>query len=107
MYESEQFKMPEDLGERCAQAMLDEIFTGGVIDSTNQSLLLLLAGVSSGDNISQIKLGRVTQQSIHLLRHLKQFFNLQFKIQECEDDVYSEESEEEDQNQEDSEMTEQ
>lgn len=61
MYESAAFKMPEDLGERCAQAMLDEIFTGGVVDSTNQSLLLLLAGVSSGDNISQVKLGRVTQ----------------------------------------------
>ena len=35
MYESTAFKMPEDLGERCAQAMLDEIFTGGVVDSTN------------------------------------------------------------------------
>lgn len=60
--------------------------------------------MSSGDSISQVKLGRVTQQSIHLLRHLKQFFNLQFKIQECEDDVYSDESEDEDQNEEDSEM---
>jgi len=27
--------MPEDLGERCACAMLDEIFTGGAIDSNN------------------------------------------------------------------------
>ena len=60
--------------------------------------------MSSGDNISQIKLGRVTQQSIHLLRHLKQFFNLQFKIQECEDDVYSDESEDDDQKEADSEI---
>ena len=32
---SQEFKMPEDLGERCAYAMLDEIFTGGAIDSNN------------------------------------------------------------------------
>jgi len=30
-----QFKMPEDLGQRAAFAMLDEIFTGGVVDSSN------------------------------------------------------------------------
>ena len=40
--------------------MLDEIFTGGVIDSTNQSMALMLAALGAGDNISQIKLGRVT-----------------------------------------------
>lgn len=73
--------MPEDLGERCAQALLDEIFVGGVIDSCNQSSLLLLAAVSSGDGISQVKLGRVTEQSVSLLRNLKTFFNLQFRIE--------------------------
>ena len=59
-----EFKMPEDLGERAAHAMLDEIFTGGAIDSTNQSTLLLLASLASGDNISSIKLARITEQSI-------------------------------------------
>jgi len=54
------FKMPEDLGERCAHAMLDEIFTGGAIDSTNQSTLLMLAALASGDQISSIKLARIT-----------------------------------------------
>jgi RNA 3'-terminal phosphate cyclase len=29
------FKLPEDLGERAAFAMLDEILTGGVVDSNN------------------------------------------------------------------------
>jgi hypothetical protein len=32
--------------------MLDEIFNGGVIDATNQSTLLMLMALSSGDNIS-------------------------------------------------------
>lgn len=60
----DEFKMPEELGERCAYAMLDEIFTGGAIDSNNQSTLLLLAALASSDNISAIKLARITEQSI-------------------------------------------
>ena len=48
-FDAAEFKMPEDLGVRCARGMLDEIFAGGVVDSTNQGLLLLLAGVSSGE----------------------------------------------------------
>ena len=92
MFDSTSFPMPEDLGERCAQALLDEVFVGGVVDSTNQAFLLLLAAVSSGDAISKVKLGRVTEQSVALLRHLKQFFNLQFRIEQCEDDVYSDDS---------------
>lgn len=55
-----------------------------------------MAALSSGDSISQVKLGRVTQQSVILLRHLKKFFNLTFKIEECQDDVYDESSDEED-----------
>lgn len=87
-FNSEEYKLPEELGQRAAYSMLEEIMTGGVIDSTNQTTLLLLAALSSGDNISQVKLGRVTQQSIQLLRHLKTFFNVTFKIKECEDDVF-------------------
>lgn len=87
--------MPEDLGERAAYAMLDEIFTGGVVDSNNQATLLLMAALASGDNISNIKLARITQQSIQMLKHLKSFFNIQFKIKECEDDIFQSDSSEE------------
>jgi len=76
-------------------AILDEIFTGGVVDSSNQSTLLLMAALAAGDNISNIKLARITQQSITMLRHLKTFFNIQFKIKECEDDVFQSDSDEE------------
>lgn len=60
MFNQNEFKLPEELGERAAQAMLDEIFNGGVIDATNQSTLLMMMALSSGDNISQVKLCRVT-----------------------------------------------
>lgn len=75
MFGSE-FKMPEDLGERCAYSLLDEIFTGGAIDSNNQATLLMLASLAASDNISSIKLTRITEQTIQMLRHLKQFFNV-------------------------------
>ena len=93
MFDAAEFPMPEDLGQRCAQALLDEVFVGGVVDSNNQAMLLLLTAVSSGDAISQIKLGRVTEQSVTLLRLLKQFFNLSFRIEQCQDDVYSDDDE--------------
>jgi hypothetical protein len=37
----------------------------------------------------------VTEQSVALLRHLKAFFNLTFRIEQCQDDVYSDSDEEE------------
>ena len=85
---SKEYILPEDLGARAAYGMLDEIFGGGCVDSTNQSFALLLMAVSSADNISALKLGRITQQSIALLRNLKSFFNVNFKIEQCQDEVY-------------------
>ncbi len=34
-YNSQDFKLPEDLGKRVALALLDEIFAGGAVDSAN------------------------------------------------------------------------
>lgn len=33
---NKEFILPEDLGKRCAYALLDEIYYGGCVDSTNQ-----------------------------------------------------------------------
>ena len=48
----------------------------------------MLASLAASDNISSIKLSRITEQSINMLRNLKTFFNVQYKIKECEDDVF-------------------
>ncbi len=53
-----------------------------------------MAALASGDNISSVKLTRITQQSMAMLKNLKTFFNLQFKIKECEDDVFEPDSDE-------------
>lgn len=94
-FNNQDFKLPEDLGKRTALALLDEIYSGGVVDSANQPLALLLMSLSTQDNISSIKIGRITQQSIAMMRHIKKFFNVKFKITEVEDDVYSSDSDEE------------
>lgn len=60
-YNSQDFKLPEDLGKRAALALLDEIFSGSAIDSANQSFALLLMSLASDDTISSIKIGRITQ----------------------------------------------
>ena len=51
--------------------------------------------LSNGDNISNVKIGRISQPCIDMLRILKEFFGVTFKIEECQDDVYDEESENE------------
>jgi hypothetical protein len=94
-FNSHDFKLPEDLGKRVALGLLDEIFSGSAVDSANQPFAFLLMSLTSADNVSTIKVGRVTQQSVAMLKHIKQFINVQFKIEEVEDDVYSDDSEDE------------
>jgi RNA 3'-terminal phosphate cyclase-like protein len=103
-FNNQDFKLPEDLGKRVALALLDEIFSGGAVDSANQPFAFLMMALTSADNISSIKIGRVTQQSVAMLKHIKSFLNVQFKIEEVEDDVYSDsDEEEEEENEEDGE----
>lgn len=94
-FNSIDFKLPEDLGKRTALALLDEIFSGSAVDSANQPFALLLMSLAASDNISSIKIGRITQQSISMLKNIKAFVNVQFKITEVEDDVYSSDDSEE------------
>jgi len=89
-FNTHDFKLPEDLGKRVALGLLDEIFSGSAVDSANQPFAFLLMSLTSAENVSTIKVGRVTQQSVAMLKHIKQFVNVQFKIEEVEDDVYSE-----------------
>ena len=89
------FKLPEDLGRATALALLDEIFSGGAVDAANQPTALLLMSLASDAHISQLKIGRVTQQSIAMLRHIKAFLNVEFKISEVEDEASSSDEEDE------------
>ncbi|XP_055469760.1 RNA 3'-terminal phosphate cyclase-like protein isoform X2 [Psammomys obesus] len=72
--------LPEDLGRNCAKLLLEEIYRGGCVDSTNQSLALLLMTLGQQD-VSKVLLGPLSPYTIEFLRHLKSFFQVMFKIE--------------------------
>lgn len=49
----------EDLGERAAYLLLEEIYRGGCVDSSNQHLVLLLMALGPKD-VSRVLLGPIS-----------------------------------------------
>ena len=72
--------VPEDLGLDAAKFLLEEIFRGGCVDSTSQSLALLLAALGPKD-VSRVVTGPLTDYTVSFLRHLKDFFEVVFKLE--------------------------
>ncbi|TNN70739.1 RNA 3'-terminal phosphate cyclase-like protein [Liparis tanakae] len=72
--------LPEDLGRNCAKLLLEEVHRGGCVDSSNQSLTLLLMTLGQQD-VSKVLLGPLSPYTIEFLRHIKDFFQIMFKIE--------------------------
>uniref|UniRef100_A0A6J0U929 RNA 3'-terminal phosphate cyclase-like protein isoform X1 n=1 Tax=Pogona vitticeps TaxID=103695 RepID=A0A6J0U929_9SAUR len=72
--------LPEELGTNCAKLLLEEIYRGGCVDSTNQSLVLLLMTLGQQD-VSKVLLGPLSPYTIEFLRHLRDYFQVMFKIE--------------------------
>uniref|UniRef100_A0A3P8QT09 RNA 3'-terminal phosphate cyclase-like protein n=1 Tax=Astatotilapia calliptera TaxID=8154 RepID=A0A3P8QT09_ASTCA len=72
--------LPEDLGRNCAKLLLEEIYRGGCVDSSNQSLALLLMTLGQQD-VSKVLLGPLSPYTIEFLRHIRDFFQIMFKIE--------------------------
>ncbi|XP_009331834.1 PREDICTED: RNA 3'-terminal phosphate cyclase-like protein [Pygoscelis adeliae] len=72
--------LPEELGQNCAKLLLEEVYRGGCVDSTNQSLALLLMTLGQRD-VSKVLLGPLSPYTIEFLRHLRSFFQIMFKIE--------------------------
>nr|ACO15044.1 RNA 3-terminal phosphate cyclase-like protein [Caligus clemensi] len=81
--------VPEDLGIEGAHALLEEIFRGGAIDSNSQTLAILLMALSQRD-VSKIVTGPLSDYTVHFLRHLRDFFQITFKLETFEDEDSSE-----------------
>ncbi|XP_050967032.1 RNA 3'-terminal phosphate cyclase-like protein [Labeo rohita] len=73
--------LPEDLGKNCAKLLLEEIYRGGCVDSTNQSLALLYMTLGQQD-VSKTLLGPLSPYTIEFLRHIRDFFQIMFKIEQ-------------------------
>ncbi|XP_041359240.1 RNA 3'-terminal phosphate cyclase-like protein [Gigantopelta aegis] len=71
--------VPEDLGAATAKMLLEEIYRGGCVDSSNQSVAALFMVLGQQD-ISKILTGPLTSYTIQFLRHIKDFFQIMFKV---------------------------
>jgi RNA 3'-terminal phosphate cyclase-like protein len=72
-------ELPEELGERGAALLLEEIRKGGCVDTTAQSLALLLMCLGPED-VTRIRLGTISQYTIASLRLFKEAFGVEFKV---------------------------
>eukprot|EP01102_Stenamoeba_stenopodia_P005068 TRINITY_DN15572_c0_g1_i1.p1 TRINITY_DN15572_c0_g1~~TRINITY_DN15572_c0_g1_i1.p1 ORF type:complete len:388 (-),score=79.54 TRINITY_DN15572_c0_g1_i1:17-1084(-) len=72
-------ELPEDLGKMTAYLLLEEVYNRGVVDTTNQSFMLLFM-VLCQEDVSKIRLGKLSPHTILFLRVLKEFFGVQFKV---------------------------
>lgn len=62
-----QAALPEDVGQRGVEALLEEVWDGGCVDSTHQPLALLLMAVGPED-VARIRTGRLTRQAMDYVR---------------------------------------
>ncbi|KAM9440788.1 RNA 3'-terminal phosphate cyclase-like protein [Clarias gariepinus] len=77
--------LPEELGKNCAKLLLEEVYRGGCVDSTNQSLALLYMTLGQQD-VSKTLLGPLSPYTIEFLRHIRDFFQIMFKIEQQKED---------------------
>ncbi|KAL5015987.1 hypothetical protein ScPMuIL_005576 [Solemya velum] len=85
--------VPEDLGKTAAKLLLEEIYRGGCVDSSNQSTAALFMVLGQQD-VSKVQIGALTPYMIQFLRHIRDFFQIQFKIDQQQQQENDEENEE-------------
>lgn len=76
---SEQGSTPEDVAKAAANQLIQEINYGGCIDSSNACLALLYCALADED-VSRVRVGRLSETAVEFLRDLKSFFGVVFKI---------------------------
>ncbi|GAX17417.1 RNA 3'-terminal phosphate cyclase-like protein [Fistulifera solaris] len=78
--QKQQREAPEELGQRAACALLEEIRRGGCIDTDLQATALLLMCLTPQD-VSRVRVGTLSQYTIHCLRLYKELLGIEFKVQ--------------------------
>jgi RNA 3'-terminal phosphate cyclase-like protein len=78
--QKQQREAPEELGQRAACALLEEIRRGGCIDTDLQATVLLLMCLTPQD-VSRVRVGTLSQYTIHCLRLYKELMGVEFKVQ--------------------------
>ena len=71
----------EEFGDFVAKLLLQEISYGGTVDTCLQGMILLCMALCTED-VSRIRLGRISKHSVNLLRLIKDILGVTFKINE-------------------------
>ncbi|KAL8458061.1 hypothetical protein ACS0TY_035802 [Phlomoides rotata] len=77
--EKKELSPPGDIGEEIASTLLGEIEQGGVVDSTHQGLLFLLCALCPQD-VSKVRVGKLSPYGVEVLRHIRDFLGIKFVI---------------------------
>ncbi|PVD22972.1 hypothetical protein C0Q70_16232 [Pomacea canaliculata] len=72
--------IPEDIGKQAAHLLLEEIYRGGCVDSSSQSLAVLCMVLGQQD-VSKVQTGPLSPYTIQFLRHIRQFLQVMFKVE--------------------------
>jgi RNA 3'-terminal phosphate cyclase-like protein len=80
----EEPSVPEDLGSATTQLLFQQIYNGGCVDELCQPFAILFMTLCPTDVCKLLVGGHLTQYSIEYLRHIKQFFGIQFKFDSIE-----------------------
>ena len=71
--------LPEDLGQKAAALLLEEIRRGGCIDTGAQSLAFILMSLGPED-VARIRVGTLSKYSVETLRLIKKMVGVEFKV---------------------------
>ena len=71
----------EEFGESVAKLLLEEVSYGGTVDTSVQGIVLLLMALCTQD-VSKVRLGRISKHTVNLLRLVKDLLGITFKIKE-------------------------
>jgi len=72
--------VPEDIAEKAAHLLMEEIFRGGCCDSVSQSLAVTMMGLTPPD-VSKHVTGPLSPYTVQCLRHVRDFMDLTFKLE--------------------------
>lgn len=71
----------EEFGKLVGRMLLEEISYGGTVDTAVQPMVLLLMALCTED-VSRVRLGRISKHSVNLLRLIKEILGVTFQIKE-------------------------
>jgi len=70
--------MPEEVGEKCAKQLVEQIAQGGCVDSNHQGMMCVLMALSPED-VSRLRIGKLSKPAYEFQEN-KKTFNVKFLV---------------------------